>query len=149
MKRNFLKIFISLAVLLLLVAILSLGAMAAPSVKVTYIYDGSVHNALVDSGKSFVPLTPALDLGEGSFFYGWADAQGNVYAAGKSVSLTKDTTLYALKGKTVQSSTELFDALENGNNCIKLGTHVTVNKSINLGNGAYAIDTNYVHMDIE
>lgn len=142
MKRNFLKILISAAVALLLVAALSVGALASPTVKVTYVYDGSIQNAIVDSGKSFVPMTPALDASEDSYFYGWADEKGNVYTAGKSISLSKDTTLYALRGTDVKNSAELFAALESGNNCIKLTSDISLSEAINLENGVYAIDTN-------
>ena len=142
MKRNLLKVFVATAVALLLLAILSLGALAAPEVKVTYLYDGAEHNVLVESGRNTSLFTPPLDADEDHFFYGWVDGDGNVYPAGKSASFTKDTTLYVLKGANVKNAQGVSDALASGYNCLKLGANINLENAITLGNGAYVIDTN-------
>ena len=130
------------AVALLLLAVLSMGALASPDVKVTYLYDGAEHIELVESGKKATLFTPSIDSDEDSQFYGWIDNHGNVYSKGESVSFTKDTTLYILKGKTVSTGNELLAALSDGCNYIKLSVNITLNKSLSLDNGVYVIDTN-------
>ena len=139
-KSKFIKIVVSAATVLALCVFLTFNALAAPTVKVTYNYGGSVYNVEIEAGKSFAPMSPSVS--EGDFFYGWMDESGNLFPLGKNATVDKDTVLYPVVGSLVSSEAELNAAIARGDSYVKLAKSFTVKSSVALGTNVLVIDTN-------
>lgn len=139
-KSGFVKLISLVAVTLSLALLLSLGAFASPSIKVSYNYGGYVHDEFVEAGTEFLPMTPTA--GEGDILVGWIDNRGNIYKMGEKASFEQSTSLYLVAGAAVCSAEEILSAVQAGKTYIKLTDDVTLNSQLELNNGVFVIDTN-------
>ena len=118
MKRSkFIKILLSTALIVSSIVLFSLGALA-DTVRVSYSYGDSVYSEFVEADKAFTLHTPVI--AEGDTFFGWVDANGNLYPKNTSATLSEDTTLYLVSGKEVSNQSELLSAVAEGKTYIKL-----------------------------
>lgn len=139
-KFRLLKITLATLAVLSLVGMLSLIAVASPTVKVTYKYGDYVHTQFVEADKDFSTLVPTLNKGD--IFYGWVDNNGVLYPKGESATVSRDSTLYLVAGREVSYAEELYDAIEAECTYVKLTSSFEVGKELELNRGVFVFDTN-------
>ncbi len=139
-KSKFLKLFFALLVVLSTVMIFSSVIPVGASVKLTYKQGNSTSDVLVDAGTEVSTLIPELQAGE--IFYGWVDKTGKIYPSGASVTVNENTVLFAIIGREVSTSDELFEAIEDGASYVKLTDNILVTQQIVLDANVFVIDTN-------
>lgn len=147
MKRtSFFKLSLALLVVITTVIIFSSVYSFASPVKVTFKQNGSTSDILVEAGEAFTPED--ITVLPGQIFYGWIDSNGNIYQAGKSITVTEATTFYALIGCEVSSEGELLASISQKMTYVKMTSSFVVNDSIELNNGALVLDTNGCNLTV-